>query len=72
MAKEWTIPTVLRELRRVYMDATDGEDIMNSPVPVAKVISGLTEYHMQLEMGVEIPGQTVIPIEDKKVKASEK
>ena len=61
--KAWTIPTILRELRRVILEI-DGYDIMkpSGTYDVTKMIEDLTKYHMGKEM--EIPGQTAIVIED--------
>ena len=78
MAKEWTIPTVLRELRRVVIGA-EGVDIMDvkDTYKVSDMVEALTEYHMHKEM--EIPGQTAIlipeytgPKETKEPQTSEK
>jgi methionine synthase I (cobalamin-dependent) len=66
--KNWTIPTILRELRRVYEEAT-GADIMHtetSGLTVEEMIEQLKDFHMEKEM--EIPGQTAIPVEDEKGK----
>ena len=66
MAKKWTIPTILRELRRVVLEMND-TDIMDSKLRsdygVRDMLNGLTKFHMDKEM--EIPGQTAIPVEDK-------
>lgn len=62
--KQWTIPTVLRELARVTYDM-DGSDIMSvssGQWEVKALIDDLTRFHMDKEM--EIPGQTSIPTDE--------
>ena len=58
MPKQWTIPVILRELRRVMLDASEqAYDIMEpGEGSVTEMVTMLTEYHMEKEM--EIPGQT--------------
>lgn len=61
--KQWSIPTVLRQLRRVVAEAID-LDIMageNSPYTVETMVNDLTLHHMNKQM--EIPGQTSIPVD---------
>jgi len=62
MAKEWTIPTVLRELRRVTLEMSQqASDIMKGTAyTVDELVADLTKFHMNKEM--EIPGQTTIPV----------
>ncbi len=62
--KAWTIPTILRELRRAVMEQSKGTvDIMKvEGYDVAVMVKDLTTFHMNKEM--EIPGQTAIVIED--------
>ncbi len=58
--KQWTIPTILRELQRVTLEM-DGSDIMNissGQWDVKALIEDLTRFHMDKQMG--IPGQTSI------------
>ncbi len=65
--KKWTIPTVLRELRRVY-DEGMGADIMTTAtagLTVDEMIDQLTTYHMELQMlPPQIPGQSSIVIDE--------
>jgi len=62
----WQIPTILRELRRVTLEATEeAYDIMEphtNAMQVTELIGLLKDHHMKTEM--ELPGQTSIPIEE--------
>ncbi len=62
--KQWTIPTILRELRRVVLEVEE-VDIMTEDVPykVQDMVKALTTYHMGKQM--ELPGQTSILTETK-------
>ena len=62
--KQWSIPTVLRELQRVTLEM-DGGDVMNvssGQWDVKALIEDLTRFHMDKEM--EIPGQQSIPTDE--------
>ncbi len=60
--KQWSIPTVLRELRRV-VDEVTGSDIMEvKEYKVSDMVNDLTTYHMDRQM--EIPGQMVTQEDD--------
>ncbi len=60
--KTWTIPTILRELRRAVKEST-GIDIMETTTyKVEDMVGDLTQHHMNKEM--EIPGQTAIVVGD--------
>ena len=62
--KSWTIPTILRELRRAVLEQSKGTvDIMKvDEYDVAAMVKDLTAFHMGKEM--QIPGQTAIPVDD--------
>jgi hypothetical protein len=66
--KEWKIPTILRELRRVVLEA-EGRDIMDpiniGDLKVTQMVSFLTTHNMVKEME-QIPGQTSIPVPKEK------
>ena len=57
--KQWSIPTVLRELRRVVEEAVNTDIMEVKEYKVSDMVNDLTTYHMDRQM--EIPGQTSIP-----------
>ena len=63
--KQWTIPTILRELDRVLKDAGKSGILEqgDSQYTVATMVDDLTDLHMKRQM--EIPGQTSIPTDTK-------
>lgn len=64
MGKQWTIPTILRELRRVVIDA-GGPDIMTEQAQgyqVDSMVEDLKQRHLEKEM--QIPGQLSITDDD--------
>jgi len=62
--RKLTTPVILRELRRVVLEATDGNSdiVKGTALTVDAMIELLTSAHMFKDM--EIEGQTAIPVED--------
>ncbi len=61
--KQWTIPTILRELRRVVLEVEEIDIMTEASYKVEDMVKALTTYHMGKQM--ELPGQTSIPTDEK-------